>query len=1530
MRHLIRALFRLLVGTSSFVAVFVPTMLLAIWAGFYLWNTVVFLAAPGVPIEVEYEAENGIARLRALSYAISYDADARAVRVLLYGTSIVNANGETVARLKRLDASIEFSPQRVHVLASDGKAHLDRLGDGSFSYSSMLPKQHTEGEDTSVDVVAKNIAITYRDMTQAPVLTEFAVIRTLRAHALGSTMHGFADVSTARYGEMPLELTAIKDGPLLIEGKANNLETRRAWEHVIRWVDPKTVRDWGRLDAASIKATGKFWVRVFKGKVTSSADLVVHAREMTIGDLVSKGDVHGNILISERGLVGNLDVLEQSRSAGFNGSIDWSGPIRLGGHLVAKTTSGQALWKPLRAILPKGFVLGGASFEGNIALTKAGWNVVGKARTAHVAYNEERISNGVWTVGLDPNRVVTKLETGQWDGRHVSGIASLLFKSGKLDGALRLENGSLASLAKRFGQKNISGSVSAQVVLSGTRDKPRMEVATVGGATYKANDGRSIVLGLFNGRFTVDNKGATVKRFILSGPNGAASAHGTYAFKDQAMNLQLDAGSIDLPVINPEVEGVGFGKLSIKGTVKKPLVAGKVEAYGIQYQDYSLPIARSQISWKNDQLFATNIDLETGNTSATGDAQWNSKTDAIKGNFMASTLTLSDWFGERVNGAAKSDNLVLSGTLAEPVLVGDFHSEGTAFDAITLDRIDARVRVDRHEAQLLQATIGYDKSEGIVAGKLVFDTRAFNVHGNFIDLDLKKLAQNNADYDLEGLANGEFSAAGTLDTLKDVNARLELRDVAVNGAPLGGGIWTLNGVNNDFNFEGGLGIFGRALRITDGHYNSLDNKIGAVANVFNFDLQALLQATSKWTTELPESVRQDLSRTEGQLFARMVLSGTTDQPNFAIADLGVANFSVNGRDAGKIMLQGTKTGDEWRLDALDWTLRQATETKAASRLVASGTAIDGDEINAGGELTNFDLSWIPTVVRDLFPIAGDIEQFSFLVKGKTENPEVSGSLQAKQVGFTQEDGTLQMFPIQVLMDEITFKNKQITASGSFAYEGFSGPITIDGPLSAFYANRAPTGKSNPFIVNFDLKERDLKDLTELFPDIDPANTTGTVRGSAHMSVDQGVVKIDGSLSARSDQVALKGLEETFRSLILDVTANDQSVSVNGSFSPSDGGDVRLELASDLTALLRQGIGFQESFDSAKINGSFTAQSVQIDQRLQNSKRDYEGRIVGMLDGALAITGPLRRPVIRNQDPLKPITFSSGFIELPSDFPVSTTSGTPYIDPVFEGITLATTVGTRLKTSLVNMFLGGGGQLNGSLTEPNLTGTLNVSGGTLQLPTARVNLEEGGRIGILYSVQPNGSSLARVDLNLEGRTSVSARRFDSIERYDVALQVRGDLLDPRNTLTFTAQSDPPDLSQDQILALLGQKEFIEGLADSVFRRRGAVESAVLGFTLQTWLTPFTRTLANSLKLDYLAFEYNPLDGFSASAAKTLGKGWTLSFRRQITSTVGRPNDYELKLSYRPPIRGRFFERTRFGIATDNRRPWKLTFEYGIRF
>jgi len=206
---------------------------------------------------------------------------------------------------------------------------------------------------------------------------------------------------------------------------------------------------------------------------------------------------------------------------------------------------------------------------------------------------------------------------------------------------------------------------------------------------------------------------------------------------------------------------------------------------------------------------------------------------------------------------------------------------------------------------------------------------------------------------------------------------------------------------------------------------------------------------------------------------------------------------------------------------------------------------------------------------------------------------------------------------------------------------------------------------------------------------------------------------------------------------------------------------------------------------------------------------------------------------------------------------------------------------------------------------------------LNLPTARLRLEPESVARLNYPfTSATGETIARIELDVRASTSVVAPDFTGDPmRYRVEVEVRGPLDDPER-LQLTARSDPPGLSEQRILSLLGRGQALAAIA------RGADPAQVfreqLGDILTTQvlpglLAPLEAGIAEAFDLEQFTLDYTGLRPASLYLVKNLFDGVGIAYRRGI-GVAG--NEYQARIFYRLPFRNRLLQRLRVGFGFEH--------------
>ncbi|MFN7162055.1 MAG: translocation/assembly module TamB domain-containing protein, partial [Fimbriimonadales bacterium] len=307
----------------------------------------------------------------------------------------------------------------------------------------------------------------------------------------------------------------------------------------------------------------------------------------------------------------------------------------------------------------------------------------------------------------------------------------------------------------------------------------------------------------------------------------------------------------------------------------------------------------------------------------------------------------------------------------------------------------------------------------------------------------------------------------------------------------------------------------------------------------------------------------------------------------------------------------------------------------------------------------------------------------------------------------------------------------------------------------------------------------------------------------------------------------------------------------------------------------------------------------------------EGSALAVVSGTVQVQGALAQPQVQGA-----LQVRRGFLYLPAEF-TPREGGEPLpFDPRFD-VRVEVAEGFNLRNPNLDAKLEGALQLGGALQSPTLSGEFSLLSGALSLPTARLRIEPDSIARLNYPFSsPTGETIARIDLDVRASTTVVAPDFtgDPV-RYRVEVDVRGPLDDPEQ-LQLTARSDPPGLSEQRILSLLGREQVLAAIARGanpadVFREQlGDILSAQV---LPGLFAPLEAGIAEAFDLEQFSLDYTGLRPASLYLVKNLFNGVGVAYRRGIGVAN---NEYQVRLFYRLPFRNRLLQRLRVGFGFDH--------------
>ncbi|MCE9558626.1 MAG: translocation/assembly module TamB domain-containing protein [Armatimonadetes bacterium] len=1507
---------RALAGIGVLVA---PSLLVGIWSIHYLKDCVDVLLSPGVPIKYEYDGLDGKYKFTALSYNINLEN----FQALLTGAQLIDPRGKQIAEVKRVEVTYDGT---VRVLARNIDLRLVRNSKGNFEILQAIKKTPGPEGKTPFAVVAEHVSVHYEDQMLSPVGTLEVELPRIDLEGVGDKFiaHGEPEVVSA--GKLKASLQSTPGGQFLSLA-SDRLVATTLLRHLQSWIpelpklsaqslDGKTqaviaipskgpVTWQGTFDGAFAGLFVDKWTRFANGKLTFSGNQSGSNFTATAEDGGTRANVRGEIL--------------------------WTGPLEFRGVVKASAPSSQSLMSTMRESIPAGMNFNNGAFDGLILYRGGKLQVLGNSVADSFVVSGEQIDRVSAKLAFMNDQLYLRSAVGTYKRTPVAGALSLNFKTRDLGGFFDARAISVAAVAPDSG---FSGVISVRAIISGKSDRPQAAIGLTGPITYRApGEKRSVLLGQANARARLNGDQITIDKATIVGRNGSMVATGSVNWKTKQLSVKVQAGGIDIAAINPEVAGSAFFTGTVSGSYTDPQLKGRAELYGVEVGGKQIPVVRGTLLANQREIKFDSISVLIGATTAKGQIALNLRTRQIKGSATGSFVQLSDWLGPEIEGIATLESVLISGTVDKPDLKGLFQSSDVFTRSVNGQDINAQFRFfdNRIEWAGLTASIG---------GGSVTSKGAYNIKQNFLRLEelnlskvgVKDLVGASFNVPVAGTLSGKLSLKGPTSKLASGNV-----DARIDGFTLGQyrvGSGSLQATVRSGKVLGGFEI-GQDDRFVIGENLAFDMNSKAIegrVDVLNVDLHTVADSILRNAKDLTPETVDLLSSIKGSTSFSALLSGESDDPTVAVNKFTATGLEESGLSVGSLEGSFNYSKRSWEVPELTWTRENSI---ARIKAIGNETALLSSSIS----IENFRSEWFADFVPGLPRVNGRFK-LDFDASGEFKNLRGYGNASLTEIGDTATPDKATLPSIQIYA--ITLEDNVLETSGLFSASGFGGKLELKAPLQAFGIG-LEKGAPRPEVVgSVVLNDRNLSEFTTQVLALDPKRAAGKVGGKLTVGGPIDSLQIDGELHIRGESLGFQKMNATSKVYEPTITAlkdfdlvanlvNNQVKIVNGRTDLAAGGSVRVDAELNLEEALKSGVeNLEEFLDLAKLKGAVTFTNATLAEKTPISKQLGSG----VIDGIVAIGGSLRAPELSTPE-------EGGLrlakLDVPTPDPFEAGNATePIVDPVFKNIQVRLVGDARIRTTTGDLFFSGGGAINGSLSYPDAVAKFLLTKGIFSLPNARIALDPGSKIDLTYHATSFSEPIARVDIDLDGHTTVAARRLgDTIERYDVDLRIRGNLLDPKG-VTLTARSDPPDLSEQEILALLGQKELIEQLASVASNRigstggRGQFNQAIYGLAIPSLTNGLTRGLATSFGLDYLSVDYNAFDLATLTAAKTIGKGLTITARRQISQTPIGKLKYELKLTYRLPGKGSLFQRTRFGISTNQDLPWRLTVEYTLRY
>ena len=1486
------------------------------------WSYVNALAAtiqdPGVPAKYDYKTPGGTITGWVNRFKISIAGGT----VEIWGAS-ATAEGQ---RLARVDHAFVSGIHPQEFLATGGFAapinaevegvfaRIDRDRDGKLALQKFFPPSKGEPSKIPFQVTVRKIQLVYQDRVPKSLGQPLRVnIPKVMAAGIGDDWQASATLNIVRGGTIRVVAQQLNDKSITGAVVTDGLKLEPLLSAGLAADLPPSLR------IGDTEASGRArFTRTSDGKLAIRAPIEVRSRTVAYeGIEVSDAQIKG--VVSERGFAGSVSANRSRSRAEFDGSLSVTAPLMVGGRIRASLASLTDIPSRYRKSLPSDLTVGNAKFTGSVsyrASKKPDWRIAGRAGVSTVRFEKERLGPTEVPVGADPNMALVDATRGvTWSQIRATGWASYRLPTGDVTGMAAIDPVSLERLPPAYRRPELKGLVAATVFAEGPIKQLVIRGVAQGNVRYQPRGKSEINLGSVVAAATYANGKLMVQRGTATGGVALATA-----WPSNDGTLKVNARGIPLALLDPKLTGTGSLAANVVPDLKNPRVTGRAEVYGLTYGSTLVPVVAANFVADRKSARLTDLTGLRGTAVVTGRASYRFADQRLWGLADIDNLQASDLNEELLVGTVDVKNVRLAGTVSQPQV-----TFGLAADELVAGGVKASmIRVPGVYVQdritLGPGTASVLGGEVRIAGNYNLKERSGNGELDFGSLSLSDLgAEAGTSFTLAGIVSGSarVSIADSRVAAGDLDANL--KQFALNQAPFGSGKVTVQYDGKTYRADGEIGQLDRYITMSGLEYSpnpdGSDAEIGGTLEVSDFPAADLLSLAQKQIDALPYEQRSAITSAKAVVSFGGEVSGTVKKPDLQVRVLEAKSITVSDTDFGIMTVSGDFNQDTYKI-------KQLNLDGPVAKVNLSGTATKDGPISVDGEVRNLQLAALRRFVPALSSVTGSVN-VPFVVSGKTNKPELLASLETE--GFLQRQGDPRDLAMNISLDRVAVSERigdkgGIDIAGVWKYRGFQGAISATAPFA--YPFEVP--EAGAVSAQITLADRPLRDIAELSDTLDPKRTEGSIKGS--ISASGSVAKIGwlGGVEFNASKIGWKASDITFENVVANAYVNPSRLGVDIKAAHAGGGSIEGELFTPTDPIaqvfgkLSEG-GFDEVLDS-QLTGKVTLKDFRHRQKLEGSQS-----VSGRGDGEITISGPARSPLIAGTLNLSNVDGSVSALGAGSS-----SAEPPLIDPRFD-IQVNLVNPARIRAATADLSILGRVDMDGKFTAPLVSSVLTVEKGTFRLPGGLVRIGQGGSVRFDY----DGSNLNPPTLlvDVDGRSSVTtAVTGNTLDRYDVIISITGDLL-KEGGLVFEASSDPPGLSQERIIGLLGQTDLLSGIGSDADRSQTTqqLQNAFTSFAIPVVFERLTEGLAQSLYLDYITVDYNPFDRVSLIIARSLGSGFSIQARRQISEPdPGQPIKYDVRLVYRPRRFRGFLSRFSLSIGADELRPFKISADYSARF
>ncbi|MCS7209698.1 MAG: translocation/assembly module TamB domain-containing protein [Fimbriimonadales bacterium] len=1523
--------------------VLLPAALIGATGTMYLWQVKLAVEESLPPALREYTRRQAELDIQIERVALRWDS------ILLFNPEVRTLSGARLFRARALVARLPANGAPVTLEIDRPEVWLQRDRQGVWNIEPLLRRPRPpEPIPLTLRVRARDGTLYFDDfLPETPVratlwLDEFVANQPRTVQHI--TARGFGDALGT------VQAQAVSDGQRwLVEARASRVQGARLKPYL-----PKTEFDVRRA-----------WAQVALQIVYEpDQPLRVHGVAQGIAQdatfrrkLLPWREARFLLAFTESGLAGEV----RSRDGGLQvqGTVDWAGQEVAVAAQAQVQGDAATLWRLLHSDTP--LVGGKYAAQWRVEGTPKNLQIAGTAYLERLRTPQGDLCHLRTPILFTQGQLLLLALHAEYAGHPVRGKLWLDTrpKTPKLR-LLATTRGLPLERIPALREQALRGDVEIALLAYGDVDNPKVEANLLTNALLY-NQRR---LGGGRARLQYADGKLTIPLAVLQGAAGFVQVSGEILHiqsENPYLDLTLDASELDLNLLAEllgyaegelprdsageplRLDGIGYLTAQVRGSWQSPEAVAEAVVFDGRLGDLGAEITVANLNLLGREVRISQLQVlrRAAQLLASGVVQLPESSDMpprfqVQGEVYEFDLaTIPDWLRRELPIAGLTSGVFTAeGEPQQFTVRATLTSEGIQYDKTLLreNQVEAIVQVRESAVQVDVPRLAARVGNGTLTASGQWSSEA----GLRADWELRNVALSvlapylPAEYRLTGSASLTGTASGTLDA-PTVHVALEGTQMALNGVPLGDteGVFEVRSTSADYHSSAPraadlLLAAQLVLRTPDGIVRLPEFEYDLAANRVKLQMESeplpidwLRRIANALPELVPPAVAERLETLQGRVQAQLSVEGALDAPSARLS-LNADTLEWRGQSLGKMSLQATWQGESdiddlgevspveraaeslRRLRTQRAELQQLRWRAETAQLEAKGVYTP-DKFVADVEAAQLPLRWARLWEPSLPEFDGSLD-LSLIAGGDPESPELNLSATVNNLNYGGYTVDQVMFSQIEVREGVAQTDDALIRMGGYQ-------ARLSGRLPFRWS---PLGVPDdaPIQIQARLREQPLALLSQFLP-IDPTRTQGTIEAALDIGGTLDAPEPRGQLRVSGDALALKDLRTALQQIGLLVEFDGREARLlQAQARSSEGGTLRAEGRIDLS-------GKKPLAEVRLFADSFKASEPKLPL--------LEGSAQAVVSGAVQITGALDAPQVQGT-----LRVQRGFLYLPPEFAPRETGEPLPINPQFE-VRVAIADDFTLRNPNLDARMEGMLQVGGSLQAPTLAGEFNLRSGALNLPTARLRIEPDSVARLNYPfTNPRGETIARIELDVRASTRVVAPDFTGDPtRYRVEVDVRGPLDDPER-LQLTARSDPPGLSEQSILSLLGRGQALAAIARGadpaqVFREQ--ISDILTTQVLPGLLAPLETGIAEALDLELFSVDYTGLRPASLYLVKNLFDGVGIAYRRGI-GVAG--NEYQARLFYRLPFRNRLLQRLRFGFGFDHKQNRFLFVEGSLLF